>query len=108
MYIHAHPFGYTKQKTNRSKRIQCRNTQCTRVQTIIMSVPMIYPVYDNQGHRIGSVETTHTQTKNVYHTDISHKHGYTLAESYWNSVVNSPNYGAFTNKFRKKDKSLAD
>ena len=32
----------------------------------------------------------------------------TLASIYWNNVLNSPNYGVFMNKFRKKDKSLAD
>lgn len=108
MYAKAHPFGYTKQKTNKSKRVQCRNIQCTRVQTITMTVPVIYPVYNSQGKRIGSVQTTHTQTKNIYHTDISHKSGYTLAESYWNSVLNSNGYGAFQNKHRKKNSNIGE
>jgi len=87
MYAKAHPFGYIKQKTNKSKRVQCRNIQCTRVQTI----------YIGNG-----------QVKTIFHSDISHKSGYTLAESYWNSVLNSPNYGVFMNKFHKKDKNLTD
>lgn len=32
----------------------------------------------------------------------------TLASTYWNSVLNSPNYGVFMNKYRKRSVSLAD
>lgn len=108
MYAKAHPFGYIKQRTNKSKRVQCNGTQCTRVQTITMVVPVIYPIYDNKGNQINTVQTTHIQTKNIYHTDISHKSGYTLAEIYYNSVLNSEYYNAFQNKYSKKNKNLTD
>lgn len=107
-YIKAHPFGYKKANHTRTKQEACRNTLCTRVQTVTMTIPVDYPVYDKEGKQIGSIRTTHTQIKTIYHTDISHKSGYTLAEAYWNSVLNSPNYGAFMNKFHKKANNLAD
>ena len=107
-YIKAHPFGYKKPNQTRTKQEACRNIQCTRVQTVTMTIPVDVPIYNKEGIRIGSVRTVHTQTKTIYHSDISHKSGYTLAESYWNSVLNSNGYGAFQNKYRKKAKSLAD
>lgn len=107
-YIKAHPFGYQKAKQTRTKKEACRNIQCTRVQTVIMTIPIDVSIYNKKGDYIGSVRHIHKQIKTIYHSDISHKSGYTLAESYWNSVLNSPNYGVYTNKFHKKDKSLAD
>ena len=32
----------------------------------------------------------------------------TFGSVYWNSVLNSPNYEAYMNKFHKRDKSLVD
>ena len=107
-YIIAHPIGYQKLKRTYTKKESCRNVQCTRVQTIVMTTPVSIPLYDKKGNRIGSVEHIHKQIKTIYHKDISHKSGYTLAEAYWNSVLNSPNYGVFTNKYRKRSVSLAD
>ena len=107
-YIKAHPFGYKKANQTLTKKEACRNTLCTHVQTVMMTIPVEYPIYDKEGKEIGSIRTTHEQIKTIYHTDISHKSGYTLAEAYWNSVLNSPNYETFMNKYRKKANSLAD
>lgn len=106
-YIKVHPFGY-KPKRTYTKKEACNHVQCTRVQTIVMINPIDVPIYNKDGIRISSVTTKHTRIKTIYHKDISHKSGYTLSESYWNSVLNSPNYGAYMNKFRKRNTSLAD
>lgn len=82
MHIKIHPFDYKHQKTFKSKKVQCRGVQCTRVQTISL----------NNG-----------QTKTIYHSDKSYKSGRTFAEIYWDSVLNSPNFTAYQNKFRKKN-----
>lgn len=102
-YIKAHSFGYQKSKTNKDKRTQCRNAQCTRVQIIKIKVPTEYPIYDKFGNIVGSVTHVHVHTKTIYHTDKSYKSGRTFAEVYWDSVLNSPNFTAYQNKFRKKD-----
>ena len=83
MYAKAHPFGYIKRKVNKDKRVQCRNTQCTRVQTIYMAD--------------GSI-------KNIFHVDNSYKKGYTLAEAVYNSIFLFNHKEIWERQFRKRER----
>lgn len=64
MYAKAHPIGYISRGTNKTKKNQCFNRQCRRVQTIIMAD--------------GSV-------KQIYHTEPSYKKGRSLGEKVYES-----------------------
>lgn len=104
--IKVHPIGYIPIKGKRIQNVS-NGRYIRRHQTITQEIDVDLPIYDKQGNPTGNyVHTKHIQTKTIYHTEPSVKRGKTLGEIYWDSVLNSPNYIAYQNKFRKRKKTL--
>ena len=105
--IKVHPIGYVAQH-NKRKKVQCNGNQCTHIQKIKMVNTYDVPVYDKNHKEIGTIRCQNVQMKTIYHTDFFFFFLRTLAQIYWDSVLNSGNYEAYQNKFRKREKSLND